>query len=171
MQPQDAMQPVDLALLLLRAVYGIFLAVHGVNKFRGGIEGTARWFGSIGMRAPALQARLAAVTEISAGALLCVGFLVPLASAAVVATMLVAIVTVHWKVGFFIFLPGGGWEYCASIAAVGAAVAFSGPGEVSVDRLLDWQPGWWGGAFACGLGVVSATVHLLVSWRPAGSGR
>ncbi|MEY3691349.1 MAG: hypothetical protein RJB57_1005 [Actinomycetota bacterium] len=108
------------------------------------------------------------MTEIGAGALWCTGLLVPLASAAVIATMLVAIVTVHWRVGFFIFLPDGGWEYCASIAAVAAAVAFSGPGTASVDHLLGWDTGWWGGALACGLGVAAAAGHLVVSWRPAG---
>ena len=30
--------------------------------------------------------------------------------------MTVAIVVAHWKVGFFIFKPNQGWEYCASIA-------------------------------------------------------
>ncbi|MGA1361291.1 MAG: DoxX family protein [Ilumatobacteraceae bacterium] len=162
------MQPVDLALLVLRLVFGVFLAAHGVNKFRGGIDGAARWFASIGMRAPVLQARTAALTEICAGALLAVGLLVPLASAAVIATMLVAIVTVHWRVGFFIFLPDGGWEYCASIAAVAAAVAFGGPGIASVDHLLGLATGWWGGALGCGLGVVAAAGHLAVSWRPKG---
>lgn len=162
-----SMQPVDIALLLLRIVFGIFLAAHGVNKIRSGIDGTARWFASIGMRAPAVQARTAAFVEIVSGLLLCAGLLVPLASAAVVGTMLVAIVTVHWKVGFFIFLPNGGWEYCASIAAVAAAVATSGPGRASVDHALGLHTGWWGGALAAGLGAVAAALHLAVSWRPS----
>ena len=165
------MQPVDIALLLLRSVFGIFLAAHGANKIRSGIDGTARWFASIGMRAPALQARTAAAVEIVSGLLLCVGLAVPVASAAVIATMLVAIATVHWRVGFFIFLPNGGWEYCASIAAVAAAVAIGGPGQASLDRLFGWHTGWWGGAVAVGLGVTAAAVHLAVSWRPGPAGR
>ena len=41
----------DLALLLLRGVFGVFLAYHGYNKVFGGngLQGTAGWFGSIGM--------------------------------------------------------------------------------------------------------------------------
>ena len=46
----------DLGLLVLRAVFGLFLAYHGYNKFfgPGGLTGTAGWFGSIGMRWPTL---------------------------------------------------------------------------------------------------------------------
>ena len=63
--------PADLALLVVRVVFGLFLAAHGYNKVfgGGGLAGTARWFGSIGMRWPDVQARLAAGTEIGAGIL------------------------------------------------------------------------------------------------------
>jgi putative oxidoreductase len=82
------------------------------------------------------------------------------------ATMLVAIVTVHRKVGFFIFLPGGGWEYCALIAVVAAAASIAGAGHASVDRawgiLQSCSAGWMG---VLG-GVSAAVVHLSLSWRP-----
>lgn len=160
------MNRTDLALLIIRSVFGVFMLLHGVNKIRSGLDGTAGWFGSIGMRRPDLQARAAAWTEISAGALLAVGLLTPLASAAVISVMSVAIVTVHLKVGFFIFLPGGGWEYCASIAAVAAAVAVAGPGSASVDDVLGWTTGPVVGALAVAAGLAAAAVHLALSWRP-----
>ena len=48
------MQQLDVGLLVLRAVFGVFLAYHGYNKVfgGGGLAGTARWFGSIGMKWP-----------------------------------------------------------------------------------------------------------------------
>ena len=44
------MDPIDLALLVLRVVFGLFLAAHGYNKVFGGgkLAGTGRWFGSLG---------------------------------------------------------------------------------------------------------------------------
>lgn len=161
------MQEIDVALLVLRVVFGVFLAWHGVNKVRGGLDGTARWFGSIGMTHPSVQARLASAGEILGGAAFAAGFLTPLASAAVTAVMLVAIITVHLKVGFFIFLPdGGGWEYCASIAAVSVAVGVAGPGRMSVDHLLGLDLGAAGIALALAGGILSGTVHLALTWRP-----
>ena len=43
---------IDLALTILRVSLGLTLAAHGYNKFfKGGkIEGTGRWFDSMGMR-------------------------------------------------------------------------------------------------------------------------
>jgi putative oxidoreductase len=106
---------INLGLLLLRLCLGLFLAYHGYNKFFGGgrIPGTTRWFASMGMKWPRAQALLAACTEIGAGVMFAAGFLTPLAAAGIIGVMVVAIVTEHWKVGFFIFKPGQGWEYCA----------------------------------------------------------
>ncbi len=160
------MNRTDLALLIIRAVFGVFMLLHGVNKIRSGLDGTAGWFGSIGMRRPALQARTAAWTEICAGALFAVGLLTPVAAAAIISVMCVAIITVHLKVGFFIFLPDGGWEYCASIAAVAAAVAVAGPGRASLDELLGWTTGSVVGALAVLVGLVATAGHLALSWRP-----
>ena len=48
----QAVNQFNAGLLILRVVFGLFIAYHGYNKFfgPGGIEGTGRWFGSIGMR-------------------------------------------------------------------------------------------------------------------------
>ena len=105
-----AVNQFNAGLLILRVVFGLFLAYHGYNKFfgPGGLAGTARWFGSIGMRWPTWQARLAATTEIGAGVLMAAGLLTPLAAAGMIGVMIVAIVVAHWKVGFFIFKPEPG---------------------------------------------------------------
>lgn len=158
------MNRIDAALFLLRIVFGVFLACHGLNKSRG-IAGTAGWFGSIGMKWPRAQAITASASEIIAGVLLAVGLLTPLACAIVVSLMVVAIVTVHWRVGFFIFLPNGGWEYCASIAVLAASVAVGGPGRVSLDHALGWENGATTGVAAVAVGVAAAVVHLSLSYR------
>lgn len=161
-------QSVNLALLLLRVVFGVVLVAHGVNKVKGGIRGTAGWFGSIGMRWPLAQAGLAAATEIGAGLLLAVGLLTPLAAAGMIGVMVVAIVVAHLKAGFFVFRPGQGWEYCASIATVALAVGIAGPGEWSLDHAIGWHPSASFSGLVAGVGgVVAAGLQLAVSWRPA----
>lgn len=159
----------NLALLVLRLVFGLFLAYHGYNKFFGGgrIKGTAGWFGSMGFRFPRLQAYLAASTEIGAGVLLAAGLLTPLAAAGVIAVMIVAIVTAHWKVGFFIFKEGQGWEYCASIAVAAFAVGTIGPGEWSLDHAIDLHFHDWSGMIIAGaVGIGSAVAQLATFYRP-----
>jgi len=162
----------NLGLLLLRLCLGLFLAYHGYNKVfgGGGLAGTAGWFGSIGMKWPKWQARAAATTEIGAGLMLAAGLLTPLASAGVIGIMVVAIVVAHAKVGFFVFLPNQGWEYCATIALGAAAVGIMGPGDWSIDNGIDFiLDGWNGALVAIGVGLAGAAVQLITSYRPKSS--
>ena len=157
------MQQINAALLALRVVFGVFLAYHGYNKVFGGngLTGTASWFGGIGMRWPKWQARMAATTEIGAGLLFAAGLITPITAAGMIAVMLVAIITTHWKVGFFIFRKGEGWEYCASIALVALAVATTGPGRWSLDKHFDMVfHGWWGAAVAAGKAALGYRVAI-----------
>ena len=57
----------DVATLVLRLALGPMLVLHGLNKVRGGLSGTAGWFESLGLRPGWLHARVAAATEIGAG--------------------------------------------------------------------------------------------------------
>ena len=163
------MNHADFGLLVLRVVFGLFLAYHGYNKVfgPGGLKGTTGWFGSIGMRWPRWQARAAAATEIGCGVLFAAGLLTPLAAAAMISLMLVAITVAHRKNGFFIFKEGQGWEYCASIAVAAFGVASIGPGRASLDHAIgwDWQS-WAGAVIAAAVGVGGAALHLGVSYRP-----
>lgn len=163
------MSRLDVASILLRVVLGSCIFLHGANKWRSASsrQGTASWFASIGMRAPRLQAALAAFTEMIAGVFLVAGLLVPSASAAVAATMLVAIVVAHRSNGFFIFNEGQGWEYCAMLAVMAITIGGLGGGRISLDNLLGIDyGGTWGFATAVILGVGGAAVHLATSWRP-----
>jgi putative oxidoreductase len=158
------------ALVLLRIAAGGVMIAHGYNHiFRGGkIEGTARWFASVGMKPGILHAWLASITELGAGALLLVGLLTPLAAAAVVSVMLVAITTVHRKNGFFIFRPGEGWEYTGFITATALALGTLGAGEWSLDDAFDITAfdGWTSFWVTLLVGVGSAAALLAAFYRP-----
>jgi len=166
------MNRLDVASLLLRLALGLCIFLHGANKWRSpeSRRGTAGWFSSIGMRHGKVQAAMAAFTEMGAGILLVAGLFVPTAAAAVLATMVVAIVVAHRRSGFFIFNEGQGWEYCAMLAVVAIAVSGLGGGRVSLDNALGVDyGGTWGFATGLVLGIGGATVHLAASYRPGGS--
>jgi putative oxidoreductase len=156
----------DAARLVLRAAVGGTMVAHGIKHGRS-LEGTARWFGSIGFREPKLQAIASAVVETGAGAAVLAGVATPVAAAAVVGTMAVAARTVHVPNGFFI--TGEGYEYVLNLSAASVALAAMGPGEFSVDRLLGihekLSPAQRA-ALAAGLGLGAAAVQLAVFWRP-----
>jgi putative oxidoreductase len=157
------MEKLNAALVILRISVGCSLAYHGLNKAKN-ISGTTSWFSSIGMKWPKQQTLVAILTEIVGGLGLALGFATPLTLAVVVALMVVAILTVHRKVGYFIFLPDGGWEYCASIIAVCGALSLTGPGAWSVDNAIALDPSI--NHWALPFGIVAAVCHLALSWRP-----
>jgi putative oxidoreductase len=154
----------EAARLLLRAVVGGTMIAYGVRHART-LDGTARWFGSIGFRRPELQARTRAAVEISAGMALLAGAATPAAAAAGVGTMAVAGRAAHMKHGYFVVDEG--YEYVLSLAAA-AAVAALGAVRISVDSLLrvDRFSGTRAALFAGGIGVAAAVAQLAVFWRP-----
>ena len=157
----------DVALLVVRVAFGLGVAAHGYNKVfgGGGLVGTGQWFGSIGMRWPALQARLAAGTEIGTGLLFAVGLLTPLAAAGIIGLMTVAFWAVHRNNGFMI--TNHGWEYVAAITVVAWAVATIGPGRFSLDNAFDIEWSGWTGAVVAGVvGVGSGAAQLAICYRP-----
>ena len=60
---------VNMALLILRVTVGAVFLAHGINHIYGGgkIEGTARWFESLGMKPGILHAWMASLVEVAAG--------------------------------------------------------------------------------------------------------
>jgi putative oxidoreductase len=162
---------VNMALLILRVVLGAVFLAHGINHIYGGgkIEGTGRWFHSLGMRPGILHAWMASLVEIGAGGLLVLGLLTPLAGAGVVGVMLVAFITNHRGNGFFIFRPGEGWEYVMVLTALGVVVGTIGPGQWSIDghvSALQNLWGWPGFGISLGAGGLGAAGLLAVYWRP-----
>ena len=149
----------DIALLVLRVVVGLFFVGHGAQKLFGsfgghGLAGTAGFFDSIGMRPGRRNALAAGWAELAGGVLLVLGLLSPLAAVLIIAVMTVAILTVHLKNGPWV--TDSGWEYNAVLMAIAFTVAGAGPGEISLDDLIGWMPditgtGWAFGALALGL--------------------
>ncbi|AWW35557.1 DoxX family protein [Streptomyces cadmiisoli] len=128
---------VDVALLALRVGAGLVLLAHGCRKLFGwfggkGIAGSGADFAAIGFRRGRLNALMAGLSEAVGGASLALGFLTPLAAAAVLGTMLVAC-SVHAPAFFAL---DGGYELPAVYALVATVVAVAGPGELSVDEAL-----------------------------------
>jgi putative oxidoreductase len=167
----------DFALLIVRVTLGAVMIMHGKNHLwgGGGVEGTARWFASLGFRPAKVHAYMSGYGELAAGAGLIVGLLTPLAGAAVIATMCVAGWAAHRPNGFFIFRDG--YEYVLVMAVTTLAVAILGPGGYSLDDafgIVDYDDpssagllGTTGGLIAGIGGVGGAALLLATSWRPS----
>ena len=129
----------DVALLVLRVVIGLYLIGHGTQKLFGwlggpGIAGTQGMMSSMGFRPPQIWAWAAGAAEAGGGLLLLLGLLNPLGSLAIIASMLVAITTVHMGKGFF--STTGGPELPVENIAAAVAVAIAGAGRFSLDSLF-----------------------------------
>jgi putative oxidoreductase len=150
----------EAGLLLIRVVLGGIMAAHGAQKLFGwfgghGLAGTRGWLDTMGFKPARLQAMVVGLAEFGGGALLVLGLITWLGSAAVAGVMLVAIATVHWRNGFF--NSSGGYEFNLLIVATAIGLAMTGPGTISIDDLADWSlagPEW--GLAALGVSVVAA---------------
>lgn len=163
---------IDVALLIVRIGLGVTLAAHGYNKFYGGgrIPGTAGWFASIGMKPGMFHANLAATGEVVAGVFFAIGLFTSFAAAGFVALMVIAALLVHRKEGFFIV--SGGWEYTFILGLVPLTVAMIGPGELSVDHVIELSGtrisflfDEWLGLIIAGAGVPVSLLFLATFYR------
>jgi putative oxidoreductase len=154
----------NIGLLVLRIIVGLYFVGHGAQKLFGvaggyGLNGTGQFFESMGLRPGRLNAFAAGAAELTAGVLLALGLLTPLAAALIIGVMIVAIVTVHLSKGPW--TADGGYELNLVFIAVAFAVAGVGAGDWSLDSALgldltgtDWALG------ALGVGVLGAIAPL-----------
>jgi len=129
----------DLGLFLLRTTVGLTLAAHGGQKLFGwfgghGLERIGQLFESLGFRPGRRHALMAGIVEFASGLLLALGLLTPLGAALGASVMVVAALTVHAKNGFF--ATSGGYEYNLVLGVAALTIAFTGPGGLSIDALL-----------------------------------
>ena len=158
-------------LLLLRVVLGGTLAAHGAQKLfgmfgGGGPQVTAGFFGALRFRAPLAMALLAGASELGGGLLVALGLLTPLGALALATVMVTAIGSVHWRNGFF--ATGGGYEFNLLVLASALALAATGPGRLSLDRLIGWDgslSGPWWAAGAAGASLVVGAINLTAGRR------
>ena len=151
-------------LLLLRVVVGLGLVGHGTQKLFGWFGGhgprtTGAFFEMLGYRPGVLFAVIAGLSEAGGGLLLGFGFLTPLAGAAVIGVMLNAASSLRGRGPWVI---NGGWEYTFVLATVGAAIALTGAGSISLDHALglEWSTASSVGGIALGVGSALATILL-----------
>jgi putative oxidoreductase len=146
--------------LLLRFVVGGFFIGHGTQKLFGwfggnGLKGTAEGFDQLGLKPAQAHATAAGVAEAGGGALLVAGLETPLAAAAITATMITAIRTVHLKNGPW--ASNGGYEYNVVLIAAALALAELGPGPLSLDAARGRERSGAGWALAAaGAGALGA---------------
>jgi putative oxidoreductase len=159
--------------LLARTVIGGLFIGHGTQKLFGwfggsGRAGTEAMMESLQLRPAKLHAVLAGTTETVGGSLLAAGLATPLASAALTGVMTTAIRKVHLPNGPW--AANGGWEYNAVLIAAVTALAETGPGDLSLDRLLRTErsgPLWALAALATGVGTTFLTMELGRRGRPS----
>ncbi|BAU83939.1 doxX family protein [Streptomyces laurentii] len=163
----------DAGLLVLRAVMGLLVAGHGVQKvsFRlggHGLAGGTEEFRHDGFRGGRLTAVVAGASQIGAGLFLAAGLLTPLAAMAAMGVMTVA-GTVKWRHGLWV--QNDGYEYPLVLVVVSGALALTGPGRWSLDQALGlpaWP--WWVVLPAIAAGPVSGLLTRAVLHRPVPGG-
>lgn len=131
---------VAVGLLVLRVVLGVIFIPHGAQKLFGsfgghGLKGTAAFNEQLGLKPGYPMALLAGLAEFVGGILMIAGFLTPLAAVALIGVMIVAILTVHLKNGFFAM--NGGYEFNLALAGIALAILISGAGAYSLDAALN----------------------------------
>lgn len=165
------MAETDLGLLLLRAWVGIVMVAHGVKHLQGR-EKTTNWLAGIGYKNAPLNWFAMTATEIGVGVLLILGLLTSLAAAGTAAIMVVAYLTVHRKVGFWVTArPDEGWEYVATLLVGALAVGMLGPGGWSLDDAIGIAgdlDGWVGLALVAG-GGLAGIGQVATMFRPDGT--
>ncbi|BDD81273.1 membrane protein [Tsukamurella pulmonis] len=122
-------------LTLARVILGVVFFAHGWQKVvTNGLSATATGFEGMGVPAPTLSAWFAGLAELLGGALLIVGFAVPLVAIVLIIDMLGAIFTVHLDKGFFAM--DGGIELPLVLIAGLLAVAAVPQTSLGVDALV-----------------------------------
>lgn len=120
--------PLFLRLMLAYGFYGP--AMQKVSNIQGVID----WFTEMGLPAPALNAYMAAGTEVTGIVLLTLGLATRFISVPMCVVMLVAIKTVHLENGFS--CGDNGFEVPFYYLLMLFSLIVTGPGRLSVDAII-----------------------------------
>ncbi|HEU5159584.1 MAG TPA: DoxX family protein [Streptosporangiaceae bacterium] len=155
----------DLGLLVVRLIVGGLFVGHGTGKLfgwfgQGGIDGTGAFFESVGYKPGEELAIVAGIVELAAGAMLMLGFMIPLAAAIIIGDMMNA-AWVKSSAGFWV--ADDGYEYEFVLIFLVLALTITGAGAYALDRNREWFRSRAGGvAVAVVLGVISGIVMLVI---------
>ncbi len=162
--------------LIARLVIGGLFFGHGSQKWFGwfggpGLDRASEMMDSLGMRPGRRNAIAASASETIGGAMIVAGAFTPAAATSLIATMITAIHTVHFKNG--LWSSNGGYEFNLALIAGLLALVDGGPGSPSVDSLLgtgESGPGWALASLA--VAAAGSTLAIAAGRRhqdPAGS--
>ncbi|MFN8521344.1 MAG: DoxX family protein [Chloroflexota bacterium] len=132
----------DLGLLVIRLAVGLVFAAHGAQKAFGmwGGPGMVGWTGAMehmGFQPARYWAMGSTAVELVGGIALAIGFLTPIAAAALVGHAIVIILKVHVPKGFW--NSKGGFEFPMVLLAGAIGILLIGPGGISIDGLLGFR--------------------------------
>jgi putative oxidoreductase len=123
------------AITVLRVILGFLFAAHGWQKFNEWtIAGTQAAFAQMGVPAANVSAPLVAGLELAGGIALILGVLTRVVAALLAADMIGALFLVHAPAG--VFADKGGYELVLLLGTAALALALTGAGRMSVDRVL-----------------------------------
>jgi len=130
----------DPILLLARLAIGSCFVVHALGKLglvgTGNMAGFVGWLTSLGVPYPAVQARMAMLSELCGGIGLALGLFTRPCCGLLVVTMIVAARLGHRGAGYLITNDPPGAEYTINLAVICLVIAWLGPGAYSLDALL-----------------------------------
>ena len=134
------------ASLLLRVTFGGLLAGHGAQKLWGkfggyGLQGTAGFMESLGMRPGYQWAVMAGVSELFGGVLTALGMFHPVGPLMSLAPMATATMKAH--AGKPIWVTSGGAELPVTNMSIAGALLLAGPGWFSVDKIFRTRAPFW----------------------------
>ena len=131
------------ATMILRGLLGVVFFTHRMQKLLGwfggyGFSGTFGFF--TGMGVPALFAVLAILAEGLGSLGLLTGLLTRVSALGIGTNMVVAVLMIHHKFGFFMNWDGKqageGFEYHILVIAIAIALIIKGGGRWSIDRVI-----------------------------------
>ena len=119
---------------LIRFVAGAMMVPHGYAKVFGGIEGTTKFFASVGLEPALTLAWYVGLLELVGGVCVAFGFLTRFISAQLVGLLAVATFYIHLPSGFL--WVKGGFEYPLFWMVIMIAITIQGGGKLSTDNLM-----------------------------------
>ena len=128
----DALDPI--AYPMIRFVAGVMMIPHGYGKVFGGIEGTTKFFASVGLEPALILAWYIGLLELVGGICVALGFLTRFMSAQLIGLLAVATFYIHLPSGF-IWVKGG-YEYPLFWMVVMMAITIKGGEKLSLDNLM-----------------------------------